>query len=90
MIIDHTGPLTGQFGVHLRSLAGGVGTLTWLFVKHRETFPVFRTAMVLPGIMGFFFFFMFPVAPPRFLGDLGFVDTVTFTRKPIACCSRLP
>lgn len=53
------------------------GTLTWLFVKHREAFPVFRTAMLLSGAMGFIFFFLFPMAPPRFLGDLGFIDTVT-------------
>jgi hypothetical protein len=54
-----------------------VGTLTWLFIKHRPVFPVFRTAMVLSGVVGFMFFFFFPMAPPRFLGDLGFVDTVT-------------
>lgn len=54
-----------------------VGTLTWLFLKHREHFAMFRTAMVASGLMGFFFFFLFPMAPPRFLADYGFVDTVT-------------
>jgi hypothetical protein len=54
-----------------------VGTLTWLFLRHREVFPVFRTAMVASGLMGFFFFFLFPMAPPRFLADYGFIDTVT-------------
>jgi len=54
-----------------------VGTLVWLFVRHREAFPVFRTAMVISGVIGFVFFFFYPMAPPRFLADLGFVDTVT-------------
>ncbi|MBA3274492.1 MAG: phosphatase PAP2 family protein [Chloroflexia bacterium] len=52
-------------------------TLGWLFVKHRAMFPVFRSAMLLSGAMGIVFFVLFPMAPPRFLGDLGFVDTVT-------------
>lgn len=52
-------------------------TLGWLFVKHREMFPVFRSAMLLSGAMGIVVFVLFPMAPPRFLGDLGFVDTVT-------------
>ncbi|MDQ3656830.1 MAG: phosphatase PAP2 family protein [Chloroflexota bacterium] len=52
-------------------------TLGWLFVKHREMFPVFRSAMLLSGAMGIVFFILFPMAPPRFLGDLGFIDTVT-------------
>ncbi len=54
-----------------------VGTLFWLFVKHREMFPVFRSALLVSGAIGVVFFVLFPMAPPRFLGDLGFVDTVT-------------
>jgi hypothetical protein len=52
------------------------GTLTWLFIKHREAFPVFRSAMLVSGGIGIIFFITFPMAPPRFLSDLGFVDTV--------------
>jgi membrane-associated phospholipid phosphatase len=54
-----------------------VGTLTWLFVRHREMFPVFRTAMIVSGLVGFVFFFLFPMAPPRLVDGLGVVDTVT-------------
>jgi hypothetical protein len=53
------------------------GTLIWLFARHREAFPVFRTAMIVSGLIGFFFFFLFPMAPPRFLDGYGFIDTVT-------------
>ena len=54
-----------------------IGTLVWLFVKHREAFPVFRSAMLISGLIGFVFFFLFPMAPPRLVDGLGFVDTVT-------------
>ncbi|MEJ7901158.1 MAG: phosphatase PAP2 family protein [Thermomicrobiales bacterium] len=54
-----------------------IGTLAWLFVRHREVFPVFRSAMVISGMIGFVFFFLFPMAPPRLVDGLGFVDTVT-------------
>jgi hypothetical protein len=54
-----------------------IGTLTWLLVRHRDLFPVYRSAMLVSGAIGIVFFVMFPMAPPRFLPDLGFVDTVT-------------
>ena len=54
-----------------------VGTLVWLFARHREMFPVFRSAMLISGLIGFAFFFLFPMAPPRLVDGLGLVDTVT-------------
>src|SRR5680860_256866 len=54
-----------------------VGTLFWLFLKHRQLFPVYRTALLVSGAMGIVFFVLYPMAPPRLLGVLGFVDTVT-------------
>jgi hypothetical protein len=51
-------------------------TLVWLLWKHGDEFRVVRTAMVLSGLIGFFFFALYPMAPPRFLTELGFVDTV--------------
>lgn len=54
-----------------------ISTLTWLLVRHREMFRVYRSAMLISGAIGIVVFVMFPMAPPRFLTDLGFVDTVT-------------
>jgi hypothetical protein len=54
-----------------------ISTLVWLLVRHREMFPVYRTALLLSGAVGLVFFVTYPMAPPRFLPDLGFVDTVT-------------
>lgn len=54
-----------------------VGTLFWLFLKHRQMFPVYRTALLVSGAMGIVFFVLYPMAPPRLVGELGFVNTVT-------------
>jgi hypothetical protein len=53
------------------------GALGWLLWKHGDQFRVFRNAMVISGLIGFACFALFPMAPPRFLPELGFVDTVT-------------
>jgi hypothetical protein len=51
-------------------------TLGWLLLRHGDRFRTYRTAMVLSGLIGFAFFALYPMAPPRFLPELGFVDTV--------------
>jgi hypothetical protein len=52
-------------------------TLVWLLRKHPARFRMMRSAMVISGLIGFAFFALYPMAPPRFLPELGFVDTVT-------------
>jgi len=52
-------------------------TLAWLLVRHRDDYPQFRNAILISGAIGLIIFATFPVAPPRFLPELGFVDTVT-------------
>ncbi|MFG1813543.1 phosphatase PAP2 family protein [Kribbella sp. NPDC049174] len=52
-------------------------TLLWLLVRHRDEYPRFRNAMLISGAIGLVIFAMFPVSPPRFLPEYGFVDTVT-------------
>jgi hypothetical protein len=54
-----------------------VATLVWLLWRRREYFPVYRSALLLSGAIGLVGFVLFPMAPPRFLPDHGFVDTVT-------------
>jgi hypothetical protein len=49
---------------------------TVLYVSRRERYYLLRNAMFVSGLIGFVFFALFPVAPPRML-DLGLVDTVT-------------
>jgi membrane-associated phospholipid phosphatase len=52
-------------------------TLTWLIWKHRESFATYRSALLISGAIGLVVFVAFPVAPPRFLPEYGFIDTVT-------------
>jgi hypothetical protein len=53
------------------------GTMAWLIWKHRDWFSVYRSALLLSGAIGIVFFVLLPMAPPRFVTDAGFVDTVT-------------
>jgi len=48
--------------------------LLWLFVRHRDRYPAVRTTIVLLTASCLLIQFM-PVAPPRLLPELGYVDT---------------
>jgi membrane-associated phospholipid phosphatase len=52
------------------------GTLLWLLLRHRAMFPLFRNALLASGAMTLVVFALFPLAPPRFLPEHGFVDTI--------------
>lgn len=54
-----------------------ISTLGWLLVRHRDAFSTYRNALLLSGGLGLIVFVLFPMAPPRFMTDWGFVDTVT-------------
>lgn len=54
-----------------------ISTLVWLLVAHRDHFPMYRTALLISGAIGLVCFVLYPMAPPRFLPALGFVDTIT-------------
>ena len=53
-----------------------LGVATGLYLYRRRHYYLLRNAMFASGLIGFLFFALFPVAPPRLL-DLGLVDTVT-------------
>ena len=53
-----------------------IGTAIALYRYRRERYYLLRNALFVSGAIGFLFFALFPVAPPRLL-DLGLVDTVT-------------
>lgn len=54
-----------------------IGTMTWLLWRYSERFALYRTALLVSGAIGLLFFVMLPMAPPRFLPEWGFVDTVS-------------
>lgn len=48
----------------------------WLFVRHRNAYPLYRDAFLISGAIALVCYALLPVAPPRFVEGLGFVDTV--------------
>jgi PAP2 superfamily len=52
------------------------GVLVWVYRRHRESFPLLRTTLVVSTGLSLAIYVLYPVAPPRLAG-LGFADTVT-------------
>lgn len=52
-----------------------IGVAIWIFTCHRQRYPLFRNAFLISGGIALFFFWLVPVAPPRYLQYWGFVDT---------------
>ena len=53
------------------------GVALWLCLAHRDAYGVYRNALLISGGIGLVIFTLFPVAPPRLVDGMGFVDTVT-------------
>ncbi|HEX6328588.1 MAG TPA: phosphatase PAP2 family protein, partial [Jiangellaceae bacterium] len=53
-----------------------VGTLAWLIVRRPAHYALFRNALLASGAVALVLFATFPLAPPRFMPQYGFVDTV--------------
>jgi len=55
-----------------------VGALAiWIYVFQRNVFARYRNAFMISGAIGLVFFITLPMAPPRFLPEAGFIDTIT-------------
>ena len=55
-----------------------VGALAfWIYFFRRHYFARYRNAFLISGAIGLIFYVTLPVAPPRMLPEVGFVDTVT-------------
>lgn len=53
-----------------------VGVLVWLYVRHPHAYRDGRTVLCLATVASLIGFYLFALAPPRFLADHGFIDTV--------------
>jgi hypothetical protein len=58
-----------------------IGAVIWLWTRHRESYPLYRNAVLISGAIGMVIFALYPVAPPRLVPDLGLVDTVTLQSR---------
>ena len=48
----------------------------WLFQKRKKNYFFVRNGFIIANIVTLFFYIGFPCAPPRMLGELGFVDSL--------------
>ncbi|HEX6336281.1 MAG TPA: phosphatase PAP2 family protein [Jiangellaceae bacterium] len=53
-----------------------VGTLVWLVARRPEAYRFYRNALLASGGFSLAVFALYPLAPPRFMPDHGFVDTI--------------
>jgi hypothetical protein len=54
-----------------------ITAIVWLILFRHERFAVYRNALLISGAVGMVVFAVYPVAPPRLIDGLGFIDTVT-------------
>ncbi len=64
----------------LTYLVSSFGLLVWLFLRRPETYRWARTSFIVLNVVSLICFAIYPVAPPRMVADLGFIDTVVLDR----------
>lgn len=69
-----------------------VGTTAWMYVRHPESYPFLRNALLASGVVGLTVYALYPCAPPWIVG--GFTDTVTnesldFAARPLGITNKL-
>lgn len=53
-----------------------LGVLGWLLIWHPKQYRLYRNALLVSGGFSLAVFALYPLAPPRFLPEHGFVDTI--------------
>jgi len=53
-----------------------IGVLVWLYVRHPQAYRAGRTVLFLATVSSLIGFYFYALAPPRYLADHGFIDTV--------------
>ncbi len=60
----------------LTYILSSLAVLVWLYRRRPETYYWARTSFILMNLVSLVCFAVYPVAPPRLIADLGFIDTV--------------
>jgi membrane-associated phospholipid phosphatase len=58
----------------LGHLVGTIGVLVWIYLRRRDRYAFVRNLMMLTTAIALVAFYLYPTAPPRMLGNYGFVD----------------
>lgn len=71
-------PLTRLAGIYYRALHqwAVITMLGYLLARRSDLYPRLRTTLVVATLLALAGFILYPLAPPRLLPELGFVDTV--------------
>jgi PAP2 superfamily len=80
--VEHVPALPPVLGVAYITLHLGAtaAALVWVYLRHRERFPLVRTSLIVATAISLVIYVLYPAAPPRLAG-LGFADTVTRNAK---------
>lgn len=58
----------------LGHVVGTLGIIMWIYLRRREHYAFVRNLMMLTTAVALVAFYLYPTAPPRMLGNYGFVD----------------
>jgi hypothetical protein len=53
-----------------------IAVAIWLFTRHRENYALFRNAFLISGLIALIGFSAVPLAPPRYMPEFGFTNTI--------------
>jgi len=53
-----------------------IAVAIWLYGRHRENYALFRNAFLISGLLALIGFSTVPLAPPRYMPEFGFTDTI--------------
>ncbi len=53
-----------------------IAVALWLYISHRDRYALFRNAFLISGLIALIGFSTLPLAPPRYMPEFGFVDTI--------------
>ncbi len=53
-----------------------IAVALWLYISHRPNYALFRNAFLISGLIALIGFSTVPLAPPRYMPEFGFTDTI--------------
>ncbi len=58
-----------------------IAVAVWLYTSHRSNYAVFRNAFLISGLIALIGFSTIPLAPPRYMPEFGFTDTIVHAQS---------
>jgi hypothetical protein len=58
-----------------------IAVAIWLYTRHRENYAFFRNAFLISGLIALIGFSAVPLAPPRFMPEFGFTNTIVHAQS---------